>query len=205
MIKNKKIKYSVIGLVGILVVVGLLIALNSPQILRALNISSTPAVFIFNESKAPGWWSAENYNSQASTKNYEGSEPIDKLSVASMNVFKGKKGEFKTACFVMFSYYDYAVDVAQLKKNKDSESLSSGSMKNVGESTLSFDVFNTPKDFTLTKYELTGPDAENAMKGMSYGWVNTGSGHISVSGVCPTAGELDDTVQVIGAMSLSEK
>lgn len=202
MAKNKII-YIAAGIVGTLIVLSVLFALNSSQILRAFGVSKSAPIFTFSESKAPGWWAAENYNSRASAdENYEGDEPVDKLPVASMNIFKGKEGEYRTDCFVMFSYYDYKADTAQLKKDKENQTSASMSMKNIGEDTLSIEVFGAPKSFTLTKYELSGPDAENAMKGMSYGWIDLDDGYISVSGVCPTGSEFDDTLVMISAMSL---
>lgn len=75
-------------------------------------------------------------------------------------------------------------------------------MKSIGENMLSIDAFGAAKSFTLTKYEVIGPGSENSMKGLSYGWVDLGDGYISVSGVCPTASELDDTLAAIGATSL---
>lgn len=188
---------------GALVTLSLLFVLNSDQVLRAIGVSKPAPVFVFNQAKAPGWWAAENYNSQASsTEDDEEGEPIDKLPVASMNLFKGKKGDNATACFVMFSYYNYKADVAQLKKDKDSESLASTSMKKIGEDSLLFDALGKDTSFVLTKYELIGPDSENSMKGMSYGWVDLGDGYLSVSGVCPTGAELDDTFTAISAIKL---
>ena len=83
-----------LGGIVLLVVIAICIALNAKQVLSAVGVSSKPPVFTFNESSAQGWWAAENYNSQASMakeKDFKGDEPIDKLSVASINVFKGKK------------------------------------------------------------------------------------------------------------------
>lgn len=209
MTKNKKIAYIIAGTVVITAVLGSLVVLNATHTLRATGASKSASapIFIFNETKALDWWAAENYNSRASTdeNTYQGSEPIGKLPVASMSVFKGKKGEYATACFVMFSYYDYRADVVQLKKDKDSEVLTGTSMKKIGESVLSINALGTTKSFTLTNYELIGEDAESAMKGMSYGWVELGDKHISVSGVCPTGSELDETFSVIGAVSLVEQ
>jgi len=206
MAKNKKIIYIVVGTLGILIALGLLFALNSNQILRAAGTPGSAPVFTFSEQKAPGWWAAKNYNSKASAgKDYQGSEPVDKLSVASLNIFKGKEGDNATACFVMFAYYDYKVDTVQLKKDKDSAVLASASMKKIGENSLSFDALGVAKNFTLTKYELIGPDAEHSMKGMSYGWIDAGDGYITVSGVCPTGSELDDTFSAMGAVSLAKQ
>lgn len=201
--KKQKILYIVVGVVGVLVVLGLAFALNSDQILRAIGVSKPAPIFTFNESKAPGWWAAENHNSQTTAgENYQGSEPIDKLPVASINIFKGKEGEYATACFVMFSYYDYKADVAQLKNDKENEVSVSTSMKKIGEENAAIETFGVTKNFTLTKYELIGADAENAMKGMSYGWVDLDDGYISVSGVCPTGVELDSTLSASSAISL---
>ncbi|MDB5162571.1 MAG: hypothetical protein JWN28_178 [Candidatus Saccharibacteria bacterium] len=200
---NKKLTYTLIGVFGILIALSLIFILNSTQILRAIGVTQPAPVFTFNVSKAPGWWAAQNYNSRASaTDDYQGSEPVDKLPVASMTVFKGKQGEYATACFVMFSYYDYKVDVNQLKTDKDSETQAGTSMQKTSEQSLSIDAFDKARNFTLTSYELIGPDAKNAMKGMSYGWVEVDNGYVSVSGVCPTSGELDDTYSTIEAMSL---
>ncbi len=204
MTKNKKITYILIVAASILAALTIVFILNSNQILQAAGITKSAPVFIFNDSKVPGWWAADNYNSRESTdpQNYEGSEPINTLPVASMNIFKGNKGEHKTACFVMFSYYDYKVDVVQLKKDKQSEVSASTTMKGIGEDTTSIILLGETKNLTLMNYELIGPDAENAMKGMSYGWVDLKDGYVSVSGVCPTSDELGDTMSVITAISL---
>ncbi len=183
-----------------------LLALNMSQALQFIGAEKPVPVLAFDASKAPGWWATKNYNTQASvTEDYEGTEPIDKLPVATINVFKGQEGEYATACFVMFAYYDYAVDVDQLKKDKENGYSKDMSGKNIGEDTASVDVLGEAKSFTLTKYEFIGPDSENAMKGMSYGWVGLDKGHISVSGVCPTGAELDETLPMISAVSLARQ
>ncbi|MFZ1301151.1 MAG: hypothetical protein WAQ27_01045 [Candidatus Microsaccharimonas sp.] len=211
MVKTKKVQrkgllYIVIGSIAILVSVSLLFLLNSSQVLRLVGVSKSVPVFTFTDSKAPGWWAAENYNSQASMsteEDYQGSEPIDKLSVASMNVFKGKKGDNATACFVMFTYYDYSTDVAKLKATSDTELSKDGSgYKYVGDMQSTINTPDGVKSYTLAKYELSGPGTENSMKGTSYGWIKLNQGHIQVSGVCPTAAELDDTAQISEAISL---
>jgi len=63
-------------------------------------------------------------------------------------------------------------------------------------------IVNSVLILFTTNYKLVGPDVENAMKGMSYGWVDTGDGYVSVSGVCPTTSELDDTLKAISAITL---
>lgn len=204
--KNKRNLYIAIGFVGILAIAITLFILNSTEILRAVGISKSVPAFTFNQSKAPNWWATENYNSQASMKNekeYQGSEPIDKLSVARINVLKGKKDEYATACFVMFNYYDYKIDIAKLKAEKDAGNSKGGSkFQNVGDIQSSINTPEGDKSFTLTKYELSGPGTENSMKGMSYGWVELDEGYIQVGGVCPTAPELDDTAHVSATVSL---
>ena len=207
MTKSKKITLVVVLSFVVVVALGVVFALHSTQILRAVGVTKPAPIFTFDQSRATGWWAADNYNSSDSTEpdTYEGTEPIEKLPVASMNVFKGKKGEYATACFVMLSYYDYKADVVQLKKDKENEVLASTSMKKIGEDTVSVNVLGAEKSVALTKYELVGPDAENAMKGMSYGWADTGNGYLSVSGVCPTAVELDDTLSAASAVSLEKQ
>lgn len=204
MTKKKKIIVIIIGIAGLLAILGTVFALNSEQILRTLGVTKPAPVFSYKDTKAPGWWATDNYNSQESVNRdeYKGSEPIDELPVASVNVFKGKKGQYATACFVMFSYYDYKTDTAKLLEEKNREVAASDSMKKIGNETLSINAVGETKSFTLAQYELIGPDAENSMKGMSYGWVDLGDGYMSVSGVCPTAAELGDTVDAISAISL---
>jgi len=199
-----KIISIVAGPLVILIALGLVFVLNSTQLLQAVGVSKPTPVLTFDQSKVPEWWAADNYNSKASTKpeNYEGSEPIYKLPVASMNVFKGKKGEYKTACFVLFSYYDYKADTEQLKKNKENEVSASSSMKKVGEGASMITILGETKPVTMVNYELVGPDAENSMKGMGYGWVSLDDGYVSVNSVCPTASELGDTQSAIKAISL---
>jgi hypothetical protein len=208
MTKNKRNWLISIASVGILAILGALFVLNSNQILLAVGVTQPTPAFSFNESKASGWWAAENYNSQVSMskeKDYQGDEPIDKLSVASMNVFKGKKGDNATACFVMFSYYDYKTDIARLKAEKDAGTRQGDSeFQNVGDVQSTISTPEGVKSYTLTKYELSGPGTENSMKGMSYGWVELDKGYIQVSGVCPTAVELGDTVQISEAVSLAK-
>ena len=201
---NKKVISIIVVALVLVVAVGVLFAFNSSRILNTIGVTKPAPVFTFDQSKAPEWWAADNYNSKASTKpeNYEGSEPIDKLPVASMNVFIGKKGEYKTACFVLFSYYDYKADTEQLKKNKENEVLASSSMKKVGEGASTITILGETKPVAMVNYELVGPDAENSMKGMGYGWVGLDDGYVSVNSVCPTAGELGDTQAAMNAISL---
>lgn len=204
--KNKRNWYIVISGVGIIAVLGVLFMLNSNQILRAVGVSKPAPIFTFNESKASGWWAGENYNSkeaEASAEDYQGTEPIEKLPVASINVLKGKQGEYATACFVMFTYYDYQTDITKLKAEKDAGTPQVDSkFHNIGDVQSNISTPDGIKSYTLTKYELSGPGTDNSMKGMSYGWIELGKGYIQVNGVCPTAAELEDTLQISEAISL---
>lgn len=205
--KNKRNCYIIIGIIAILAILSVLFALNSSQILRAVGISKPVPVFSFNESKAPNWWAGENYNSKAAeskTGNYQGKEPIDTLPVAGMTVLKGKNGDNATNCFVTFTYYDYQTDIAKLKSEKDT--VTSGfdmKFQNVGDIQSNLSTPGGVKAYTLTKYELSGPGAGSSLKGMGYGWLELNDGYIQVSAVCPTATELDETVQVSEAVSLT--
>lgn len=205
MTKNKKLLSIITLIIAIFICVGVVFALNSKQVLSTFGIASAAPVFTFDEVKGDGWWASENYNSQASAnpEEYKGDEPIDKLPVAGRTVLKGAKGEYTTSCFVMFAYYDYKTDVAQLQKEKDDEVAKSTSMKRIGSQELQFSVLGAPKSLTMTNYELIGKEAKDSMKGMSYGWLATDDGHISVSGVCPTAAELKSTAAAINALSLT--
>ena len=204
--KNKKTPYIVVGIIVVLAVFGLAFAFKSNQILQTKVVPKSAPIFTFTKSNAPGWWAGGNFNARASaTNDYKGSEPVEKLSVASMNVYNSEEGEYATACFIMFSYYDYKGDVERLKTDKEAEVLASASMKKIGESVVSMNAFGESKNFTLTNYELIGPDAENVMKGMSYGWVDLSDGYVTVSGVCPSAGELDNALAVMSAVSLAKQ
>lgn len=203
--KNKLKLYITLGIVGVVILVGSLVALNWEQILRMTSTKEATPIFVFNESEAPDWWAGDSYNAQESVnpEEYQGPEPIDTLPFASINVMKGKKGEYATSCFVMFSYYNYNADISKLKAEKEAGT-SSGDMnfKNIGEAQSRIQTIDGMKSFTLTKYELSGPGAENSMKGMSYGWIELKKGYIQVSGVCPTALELDGTLRISEAVSL---
>lgn len=205
--RQKKIIYIASGIIAVLAILAVVFALNANQILSTLGLIKTSPAFSFNASQAPGWWAADNYDSKtaAESEEYKGNEPIDTLPSASINAFQGEEGEYTTACFVMLAYYDYSVDVAQLKKDKESGYAADGSGKSLGESNASVNIFGETKNFTLTNYELVGPDSENAMQGMSYGWIDLGDQHVSVNGVCPTGAELDDMIPAIQALSLTKK
>lgn len=203
MTKNRKIIIAITIPLVVIITLGLLFALNINQVLSAFGVSKPAPIFTFNESKAPGWWAGDNYNNQASAKkDNQGTEPLDKLATAGMTVLKGEKGEYKTACFVMFSYYDYKVDIEEMKADQKRDYAANESAKNMSENTVSMNLFGKDTNFTLTNYGLIGTGAENAMTGMGYGWVEAGDGYVSVSTVCPTADELKDTVPLVGAMSL---
>lgn len=204
MIKNKKVTYLAIGIVTALAIFGILFALHSDQILRAIGYTKTAPVFTFDAAKAPNWWAGDNYNTRDSVESegHEEDESIDRMPVASMTVLKGKQSEYTTSCFVMLSYYDYSVDVAQLEKETADGYATNGTAKNIGKNTVSMTVLGETKEVALTKYELVGVDSENAMKGMSYGWIDMGDSYVSVSGVCPSGSELDDTLAAVNAVSL---
>lgn len=206
MAASKRNWYIGIAGMGILAVLSIIFVVNSSDILRAIGAPKPAPAFMFNESKAPNWWAAENYNSQAAMskeKDYRGSVPIEKLPVASITVVKGKKGDNTTACFVMFSYYDYKTDIAKLKAEKNAGTLQGDSkFQNVGDMQSAINIPEGMKRFTLTKYELSGTGTENSMKGMSYGWIELNDGYIQVSGVCPTAAELQEAAQISEAISL---
>jgi len=204
--KNRKKLYIVVGIIVVLVIFGLVFAFKSDQILQTKVVPKSAPIFTFTKSNAPGWWAGGNFNARASaTNDYQGSEPVEKLSVASMNVYNSEEGEYATACFIMFSYYDYKGDAERMKRDKEAEVSASTSMKKIGEKVVSINAFGVNNNFTLTNYELIGPDSENAMKGMSYGWVDLSEGYVAVSGVCPNASELDGAVVAMSAISLAKQ
>lgn len=92
--KNKLKLYITLGIVGVVILVGSLVALNWEQILRMTSTKEATPIFVFNESEAPDWWAGDSYNAQESVnpEEYQGPEPIDTLPFASINVMKGKKG-----------------------------------------------------------------------------------------------------------------
>lgn len=200
--KTKKL-FIILTICILLVVATGIYVWNSPKLLSAFGFTKPVPVFIFDQSKAPGWWAGDNYNSQAGVDDtYEGDVPPDKLPVAGFNIFKGKKGQNETDCFVMVSYYDYKEDVARLKEEKERSTPTSMPTVKVGEKEAAINVLGSSRAFSLTHFEVTGPESKDLMKGMNYGWIETDEGYISVAGVCPTAAQLDDTIEVMKAISL---
>ncbi len=200
MSKSKR-TFFIAGTVLLVVTLGVLIALNAKQVLDAVGVSTEPPVFSFNKAVAPGWWNTENYNNQAD-KDYNGDEPIEKLPVARMNVFKGTKGDGATACFVMYEYYNYTVDTSALYDKAKPASSADIQVERLDDSQASLNTPDGNKSFVLHNYETSGTGSENSMKGTSYGFIPLNDGYIEISGVCPTGDELSDTISVMSAVSL---
>lgn len=168
-------------------------------------VSNVPA-FVFSEEDAPGWWAGNNHNERASVSDEEiNPRPIETLSTASIVAFKGEKNVVETACFAMFTYYDYRVDLAELKAEKDAGALQEElKMTGVGETQVTMAVFGKEATLTLNNYEISGPGSENSMKGTSFGWIEAGEGYVQVNGVCPTASELSLVADVVPAIALND-
>lgn len=205
MAKNKKPTYIISAVVLLVLVLGLgAVALFTPA-LKVIGLNTATPGFVFDETKAEGWWATDNYNARASAgDDYQGTDPIEKLPVATINVFKGEKGSDETACFVMFAYYAISADVIKLKNDKDAEVAASTTMQKVGEVSTIITVLGSSQSVTMANYELIGPESQDSMRGMGYGWVNAGKGYISISSVCPTAGELEAATSPIPAVKLTD-
>ena len=199
-----KNKYFIGAAIVVLAAVGTLFVLNTTQILTIIGVSPKAPVFSFDTATAPGWWSTENYNSQASADdNDKASGSVEKLPVASINIFKGKKGDTTTACFVMYSYYNYKADLETLPSQKMKNSnASDNNIRKVGALDVSMKTPAGTKSYILNTYERVGPDSVDSMKGEGYGTVDLGDGYVTVNAVCPIVDDLATTTSAIGAASL---
>ena len=203
MAKNKRVfLFAGVGFV-ILMAAVIIAVLNTQQVLSIFGISSKAPVFVFNQSAAPGWWNADNYNNQASADPKDkNSEPINTLSVARMNIFKGTKGDGATACFVMFAYYNHPADASTLHNPHKPGSTANITVQSLKDTTAFINTPSGTKSYVIHNYATSGPGSENSMKGTSYALVDLGNGYITVDGVCPTGGELEGVTSAMGAVSL---
>ncbi len=160
-------------------------------------------LFTFEESKAQGWWAADNWYSTSESTN---DSQDDKSLIVGRNFFSGTREQPGT-CFAMYFYKEGKVDVAaeirNIEENTKNQDGSKGIQK-LGTHNYAMQTPDGTKEFTLHQYELIGADAAQSAKGNQYAFVPLDKGYIEIRSICETAEQLSEAQSVFEAVRLEK-
>lgn len=201
---KKKLFVTVLVAVILLGIIATIFIFNNSNLKKVIGIKVDVPIFAFNEQVADGWWATGNSNAQATvTDDYAGDTPIDKLPIASRNIFQKQPGT-TDGCFVMYSYYNYPADIDALRKERESgfDKQSDLIYNALGTQLLAIDSPEGTKPYEVYQYAVTGPGSKQMQRGMSWGYVQLSNGYIAVNGVCPEGDQLNGTSSAMRSISL---
>lgn len=169
------------------------------------NTQQQKPAFVFDKTKAPGWWSGGN--NWPDIKDFtSGHVTKDDISVASISVGQGEYGK-PGNCFVDYYYWDKNVDPTQALIAMEERSIKG--MTNVqltprGVHPLKIDTPEGTKEYQLHQYEFTGAGSSTFAKGAQFGYIPLTKGHIEIRSYCNTADQLPNTATPLTAVSLKK-
>lgn len=158
--------------------------------------------FIFDETKAPGWWAAANF--WPNLDEYTGDQVTEKdLNIVGRNIFEGKSEQDASGkCFVMFSYFDQPIDIAQkLKEKEDSITFNDStlSLSRVSVESLELETLEGPIPYQLHNYSIVGNNGSDFMRGTGVGYAQLTDGYVLINSVCKEATQLESVKPVLEA------
>lgn len=181
--------------IGVVIVIALLYLYNNPSYPK----------FAFDNSKAEGWWSNGNLNLQkVAGADYQRKEPKDKLPVADLTMHHGEpnKSAADDNCFIMFSYFDYALDsMDSAHKAYEDKKSEQGTIKVLKPVTITVDTPEGNKEIEMRQYDFTIDD-EKALSGYQIGFAPLDNGYMRIEGVCKEADDLKTLKNVMDAVKL---
>lgn len=209
--KTKKIlKLKIIILIAVLavlvsgsVVVYTLVTRSASSDNAAVNTTS----FIFDESKAPGWFAGANID--GAVTNAAAAPTSIKLATTTRFIAQGTAEKPTGDCFIQYSYWaNNSKDLNQALN----EATALSSTNTAGSFTLQPTgsagyAMTTPAgntSFQLHQYEAVGPDVAQMSTGEQFAYLKAGTGYIEIRGYCKTADQLSVTLPVLSAVSFKE-
>lgn len=158
--------------------------------------------FIFDNTKAHGWWAAANF--RPTMDDYTGDQMKEEdLNVVGRTIFQGANEQDTSGnCFVMFSYFDQQIDVAQKLKEKEKSITfndASLSLNKVSVETLEMSTPEGIKPYQLHNYDIVGNNGSDFMRGTGVGYVTLSDGYLFINSVCKEASQLEGVTPAIQA------
>lgn len=211
-LKDKKLRKNKISVlvvtVGLLVVAsvtGGVLFYGKNKALADTKASNTDKpTFMFDETKAPGWWSGGN--NWPDIKDYTGGQVTETdLPVASISVGQGESGSMGD-CFVDYYLQKQTLsDVAAAVSEMEKRSVDGGdniTLSPLGVQAIKIETLDGVKTYQLHQYEVTGAGNTKRAKGVQFGYMPLKSGRIEVRSYCNEADQLDETLPAIKAVRL---
>lgn len=209
-LKNKKRAFLasllIVGLIATAVAGIWILAQDEPTTkAQDKNTQQQKPAFVFDKTKAPGWWSGGN--NWPDIKDYEGNQMTkEDLPVADLSASQGEPNK-PSDCSVSYFYWDKIVDPAQALVAMEERSIKGTTNVQLiprGVHPLKIDTPEGTKEYQLHKYEFTGAGSSTFAKGAQFGYIPLTKGHIEIRSYCNTADQLPDTVTPLTAVSLKE-
>lgn len=164
------------------------------------------AVFRFNESVAPGWWSdgsieqsVDDFTDDQVTK--------DNLAASLITVNRGDRGK-SADCFATYYYWNKPVDpgaALQEMVRRSTEGDDSVKLILLRSHTIRIDTSSGTREVQMHQYEFTGAGSKTRAKGAQFGYANLENGHIEIRGYCNEANQLEGTLAGLRSVSLRIK
>jgi len=163
--------------------------------------SDKDASFTFDATKAPGWWGADNNWPRLIAP----SEAQKSTSAVVQRTIAQGTPEKPGTCFVMYFYYDVAVDMAAKLKELEAGVVSNEKTLSLSHTAVHPFTFHTDEgdtDLRLHQYTLSGAQANGLVGGIEFGVIPLKSGYIEIRGYCEDAAVLDKSLPVFTAVRL---
>lgn len=172
----------------------------SNQKIDVASVVSKPR-FVFDQSSAPGWWSAGN--NWPNIQDFTGDQVTEAdLPVADINAHKGTKDK-PEGCFVMAFYKNESVNITETLKKREADMTAGGKDPSIlTQVSIEKQFMRTPegiKNYELYQYDL---NKSQIQRGNEFGFIPLRDGHIEVRGVCATADQLPQTLVGLSAIKL---
>jgi hypothetical protein len=195
--------FKILAVVGILLVVaagGTLIYTILPRHAVPVEKGDTSA-FVFESSKASGWWTAGIIDSGSQKPSQSSNAPVP---TKTMIIAQGTKEQPTGDCFVEFNYWaDSSKDLSQAFGDiAAAGSPDSLVPTKVTDHAMKTDAVDTP--YQVHQYSLTGPDVAQMSTGEEFAVLKAGTGYVDIRGYCETADQLAVIEPVFSAVSFRE-
>lgn len=163
--------------------------------------------FIFDATKAPGWWTAGTNHAKAEDFDLKGQGlSASDIPIADISIHQGKQND-TSDCFVMYFYNDQTVDPATKLQELTAKALkgneNSWKLNELAVTDISMQISGDTKTYQLHQYDLIGSGNEQIMHGMAYGVLPLADGHIDIRGVCSSGDKLPTILPVLQTTSFN--
>lgn len=189
--------------------------------------------FVFDTANFPDWATAGNVYTNPDDITDDGYGNKEDLPISGINIQQCKSGSncynlvdackqrrddkaecktlaeytMNTHCFVSLFYNERTIDpekeVAQYIKKQTSFG-DYMTAQEAGTKTLTMNTPEGDKEYTLHYYDYQNKGGDTIKHGNAIGYIALASGHIDIRSVCSEVSQLDETLQILSAVSLTK-